>query len=91
MADRLLATRIAQFQFCGIRPKAASDIKGIRGASLLLGHTKGDIAVARHIRSEVSEVLRHGIMGNPPVALELSRKNILMSQQAPGDELLWPR
>ncbi|MHC2144641.1 site-specific integrase [Pseudomonas sp. 210_17 TE3656] len=42
--DSLLATRIAQFQFRDIRPKAASEIKDIEDASLLLGHTKGDIA-----------------------------------------------
>lgn len=41
--DSLLATRIAQFQFRDIRPKAASEIKDIEDASLLLGHTKGDI------------------------------------------------
>lgn len=39
--DTLLATRIAQFR--DIRPKAASEIKDIEDASLLLGHTKGDI------------------------------------------------
>lgn len=37
------ATRIAQFQFRDIRPKAASEIKDIKGASLLLGHTKSGI------------------------------------------------
>lgn len=41
--DSLLAARIAQFQFRDIRPKAASEIKDIEDASLLLGHTKGDI------------------------------------------------
>jgi integrase len=41
--DTLLATRIGQFQFRDIRPKAASEIKDIEDASLLLGHTKGDI------------------------------------------------
>lgn len=41
--DSLLASRIAQFQFRDIRPKAASEIKDIEDASLLLGHTKGDI------------------------------------------------
>lgn len=41
--DALLASRIRQFQFRDIRPKAASEIKDIEAASLLLGHTKGDI------------------------------------------------
>lgn len=41
--DTLLAGRIAEFQFRDIRPKAASEIKDIGDASLLLGHTKGDI------------------------------------------------
>jgi len=41
--DALLASRIRQFQFRDIRPKAASEIKDIEDASLLLGHTKGDI------------------------------------------------
>ena len=41
--DVLLAGRIAAFQFRDIRPKAASEIKNIEDASLLLGHTKSDI------------------------------------------------
>lgn len=41
--DTLLAGRIAAFQFRDIRPKAASEIKDIEDASLLLGHTKSDI------------------------------------------------
>ena len=41
--DTLLASRIAEFQFRDIRPKAASEIADIGEASLLLGHTKGDI------------------------------------------------
>ncbi|WP_025804652.1 tyrosine-type recombinase/integrase [Pseudomonas chlororaphis] len=41
--DRLLADRIGNFQFRDIRPKAASEITDISEASLLLGHTKGDI------------------------------------------------
>ena len=41
--DTLLAGRIAAFQFRDIRPKAASEIKSIEDASLLLGHTKSDI------------------------------------------------
>ena len=41
--DKLLAGRIAEFQFRDIRPKAASEIKDVGEASLLLGHTKGDI------------------------------------------------
>lgn len=41
--DSLLAGRIAEFQLRDIRPKAASEIKDIGEASLLLGHTKGDI------------------------------------------------
>lgn len=41
--DALLAGRIAAFQFRDIRPKAASKIKNIEDASLLLGHTKSDI------------------------------------------------
>ena len=36
--DTLLAGRIAEFQFRDIRPKAASEIKDIGEASLLLGH-----------------------------------------------------
>lgn len=43
VGDKLLASRIAQFQFRDIRPKAASEIADIDHASLLLGHTKGDI------------------------------------------------
>ncbi|MBF8692555.1 tyrosine-type recombinase/integrase [Pseudomonas fulva] len=41
--DQVLASRIRQFQFRDIRPKAASEITDIDHASLLLGHTKGDI------------------------------------------------
>lgn len=41
--DQVLAGRISQFQFRDIRPKAASEIADIDHASLLLGHTKGDI------------------------------------------------
>lgn len=41
--DSVLADKIAAFQFRDIRPKAASEIKDIDEASLLLGHTKGDI------------------------------------------------
>jgi integrase len=41
--DTLLAGRISCFQFRDIRPKAASEITDIGEASLLLGHTKGDI------------------------------------------------
>ena len=42
--DQVLAGRISQFQFRDIRPKAASEIVDINHASLLLGHTKGDIS-----------------------------------------------
>ncbi|OLS61842.1 tyrosine-type recombinase/integrase [Pseudomonas putida] len=41
--DQALAEKIAQFQFRDIRPKAASEIKDVKDASLLLGHTEGDI------------------------------------------------
>ncbi|PSS51646.1 tyrosine-type recombinase/integrase [Pseudomonas sp. BBP2017] len=41
--DQALAGRISQFQFRDIRPKAASEITDVEHASLLLGHTKGDI------------------------------------------------
>lgn len=41
--DMILASRIRQFQFRDIRPKAASEITNVEDASLLLGHTKGDI------------------------------------------------
>lgn len=41
--DDLLASRIGEFQFRDIRPKAASEISDVGDASLLLGHTKGDI------------------------------------------------
>ncbi|VVP05831.1 hypothetical protein PS903_03020 [Pseudomonas fluorescens] len=41
--DMLLAGRISSFQFRDIRPKAASEITDVGEASLLLGHTKGDI------------------------------------------------
>ncbi|CAK15045.1 tyrosine-type recombinase/integrase [Pseudomonas entomophila] len=41
--DQVLASRISQFQFRDIRPKAASEIADVDHASLLLGHTKGDI------------------------------------------------
>lgn len=41
--DQLLAGRISKFQFRDIRPKAASEITDVDHASLLLGHTKGDI------------------------------------------------
>ena len=43
VGDELLAGRISAFQFRDIRPKAASEIPDIGEASLLLGHTKGDI------------------------------------------------
>lgn len=43
MGDMLLAGRISEFQFRDIRPKAASEITDVGEASLLLGHTKGDI------------------------------------------------
>lgn len=42
-SDALLAGKIAEFQFRDIRPKAASEIEDIGEASLLLGHTEGDI------------------------------------------------
>ena len=41
--DALLAGKIGEFQFRDIRPKAASEILDVGDASLLLGHTKGDI------------------------------------------------
>ena len=41
--DQVLAGKISQFQFRDIRPKAASEIADVDHASLLLGHTKGDI------------------------------------------------
>ncbi len=41
--DEVLAKRIGEFQFRDIRPKAASEISDVGDASLLLGHTKGDI------------------------------------------------
>lgn len=41
--DELLAAKIGGFQFRDIRPKAASEISDVGEASLLLGHTKGDI------------------------------------------------
>jgi hypothetical protein len=43
LPGQLLASRISQFQFRDIRPKAASEIDDVDHASLLLGHTKGDI------------------------------------------------
>ncbi|MDP4572255.1 tyrosine-type recombinase/integrase [Pseudomonas sp. LPH60] len=43
IGDELLAAKIAGFQFRDIRPKAASEIADVGEASLLLGHTKGDI------------------------------------------------
>ncbi|MDD1011813.1 tyrosine-type recombinase/integrase [Pseudomonas shahriarae] len=41
--DVQLAEKIGGFQFRDIRPKAASEILDVGDASLLLGHTKGDI------------------------------------------------
>ncbi|KMM83241.1 hypothetical protein TU78_18820 [Pseudomonas taetrolens] len=41
--DSLLTSRIAAFPFRDIRPMAASEIKNIEDASLLLGLTKSDI------------------------------------------------
>jgi integrase len=43
MGDTLIAARISSFQFRDIRPKAASEITDVGEASLLLGHSKGDI------------------------------------------------
>jgi integrase len=43
IGDELLAAKIGKFQFRDIRPKAASEISDVGEASLLLGHTKGDI------------------------------------------------
>lgn len=43
IGDELLAAKIGGFQFRDIRPKAASEISDVGEASLLLGHTKGDI------------------------------------------------
>lgn len=43
LGDMLLAEKIGSFQFRDIRPKAASEIIDVADASLLLGHTKGDI------------------------------------------------
>jgi len=43
LGDTLLAEKIGSFQFRDIRPKAASEIIDVADASLLLGHTKGDI------------------------------------------------
>lgn len=40
---QVLAGKVSQFQFRDIRPKAASEITDVDHASLLLGHTKGDI------------------------------------------------
>lgn len=41
--EQALASRIRQFQFYDIRHKAASGIADVGQASLLLGHTEGDI------------------------------------------------
>ena len=41
--DQMLAGRISQFRFRDIHPKAALEITDVDHASLLLGHTKGDI------------------------------------------------
>ncbi|BAN48278.1 hypothetical protein PCA10_25460 [Metapseudomonas resinovorans NBRC 106553] len=38
-----LADRIRQFQFRDIRPKAASEIRDVADASVLLGHSKEEI------------------------------------------------
>jgi hypothetical protein len=43
IGDELLAAKIGGFQFRDIRPKAASEIIDVGEASLLIGHTKGDI------------------------------------------------
>lgn len=45
-----LATRIRQFQFCDIRPKAASEMGDVLAASKLLGHTEQEITKKVHIR-----------------------------------------
>lgn len=42
-SDKMMVARITELQFRDIRPKAASEIKDVGDASLLLGHTKGDI------------------------------------------------
>ncbi|MCY1550338.1 Phage integrase family protein [compost metagenome] len=41
--DDQLATRIGQFQFRDIRPKAASEITDLKDASRLLGHTEEEL------------------------------------------------
>jgi hypothetical protein len=50
--DQALAGRFGQFQFRDIRPKAASQITDVDHASLLLGHTKGDITERFYRRIE---------------------------------------
>lgn len=50
-----LASRIAQFQFRDIRPKAASEIEDISHASRLLGHSKEEIT--KRVYRRVGEVV----------------------------------
>lgn len=38
----------------------------------------------------MSEALRHGITRDSPVALEFTRRSMLMIQQDPGDEVIAP-
>lgn len=46
----VLATRIRQFQFRDIRPKAASDIADLAAASALLGHTEQELTRKVYVR-----------------------------------------
>lgn len=46
----VLATRIRQFQFRDIRPKAASDIADLAAASALLGHTEQELTKKVYVR-----------------------------------------
>lgn len=50
-----LATKVRQFQFRDIRPKAASEIEDISHASRLLGHSKEEIT--KRVYRRVGEVV----------------------------------
>lgn len=54
--DQALATKIGQFRFMDIRPKAASEIEDLGDASRLLGNTKE--AMTKKVYRRVGEIVK---------------------------------
>ena len=65
--DPALADSIRQFQFKDTRPKAASEITDIAGASLLLGHSKQEITKRVYRRvGAIAKPSKLNSFGTPP-------------------------